>query len=80
MSFVGLNKISDEAKRDIHVIRYDFIGIKPLEEPVCTLEEEFKPPSERPSVQDMIRIGRKKPRFKQIFKQNTNLGFNPIGR
>ena len=76
----GIPTIKNIAKRDPHVIRYDLVGVKPLEEPICTLEDEFKPPAERQSVQDMIELGRKKPRFKRIFKQNTNLGFNPIIR
>ena len=76
----GVEMIKDLAKRDIHVVRYDVVGVKPIEEPECTLEDEFKPPAERSSVQAMVELGRKKPKFRRIFKMNTNLGFNPLLR
>ena len=75
----GLDVIKDLAKRDTHVIRYDFVGLKTQEDPVeCTLDDEFKPPAERSSVQTMIELGRKKPRHKRIYKPMTGLGFNPL--
>ena len=77
----GLDVIKDLAKRDTHVIRYNFIGLQPQEDPVeCTLDDEFKPPAERSSVQTMIELGRKKPIHKRIYKPMTGLGFNPLIR
>lgn len=81
----GVDVIKDLAKRDTHVLRYDFIGLKPrnVEEwtpEECTLDDEFKPPAERSSVQTMIELGRKKPRYKRIYKPMTGLGFNPLIR
>jgi hypothetical protein len=77
----GVDVIKDLAKRDTHVIRYDFVGLKPQEDPEeCTLDDEFKPPAERSSVQTMIELGRKKPRHKRIYKPMTGLGFNPLIR
>ena len=73
-------KIVDMAKRDNHIIRDDYVKVKPLQDAVCTLEEEMKPPSERPSVQDMIDVGRAKPRYRTIYKPNTGLGFDPLYR
>ena len=77
----GIDAIKDLAKRDTHVIRYNFIGLQPQEDPgECTLDDEFKPPAERSSVQTMIELGRKKPKFKRIYKPMTGLGFNPLIR
>lgn len=73
-----VNVIEDICKRDGDVIRYDFLGLKPDEEPICTLEDEMKPPAERPSVKAMIELGRQKPKFKRIFHHKTGLGFNPM--
>ena len=76
----SINKVKDFGSRDQTVLRTDFVGLKPLAEPVCTLEEEFKPPAERPSVQAMIDIGRRKPKFRRIYKHNTGLDFYPLNK
>ena len=70
--------MKDFCKRDANIIRSDFIAVKPDKEPICTLEDEMKGPSERPSVQAMIDIGRKIPRYKRIFSQKTGLDFSPM--
>ena len=80
LPIAGIDVISDIAKRDQNVIRHNFVSVKPLEEPECTLEDEFKPPAERPSVQAMIELGRKKPTYRRIYKSNTGLDFNPLIR
>lgn len=74
----GIPLVSDFAKRDTDVIRYDFVNPRKETEPQCTLEDELKPPSERPSVQAMINLGRKKPRFTRQFEHKTGLGFYPL--
>ena len=78
LSTSSVDAVSDFCKRDASIIKNDFIGLAPDREPECTLEEEFKNPSERPSVQAMIEVGRRRPKFKQIFDQNTGLGFSPM--
>ncbi len=73
-----VSAIMDFAKRDAQVLQHDLIGVKPKEEPVCTLDEELLPPSQRPSVQAMIEIGRKRPKYRRIFEHKTGLGFYPL--
>lgn len=73
-------KVVDMAKRDNDIIRNDFVSVKPQQEAVCTLDEEMRPPSERPSVQAMIDVGRSKPKYRRIFKSNTGLGYDPLYR
>ena len=75
-----LAKIKDMAKRDVQIVRNDFVSVRPQREAECTLEDEMRSPSERPSVQAMIDIGRAKPRHRRIFKPNTGLGYDPLFR
>jgi ribosomal protein S6 len=73
-----IGMVSDEAMRDSDVIRNDIVSITSPAVPVCTLEDERKPPTERPSVQTMLDIGRQKPMYSKIYKPNTGLGFYPF--
>ena len=73
-------KIQEMAKFDTNIVRNDFVSVVPQQEAICTLEAEMKPPSERPSVQAMIDIGRKKPKYRNIYKPNTGLGYDPLYR
>ena len=73
-------KIKEMARFDTNIIRKDFVSVEPRQAAICTLEEEMKPPSERPSVQAMIEIGRKKPKHRRIYKSNTGLGYDPLYR
>ena len=84
--FLDLADIKDEFQRDKDVMRKTFFGIdtteavreqKPLQ---CTLEDEFKPPSERPSIQRMIDIGRKKPKHTKIWNPKTGMDYYPFHR
>nr|ACO10599.1 Probable mitochondrial 28S ribosomal protein S6 [Caligus rogercresseyi] len=75
-----LNPILSELTLDGDFIRKKFISVKEKPDPVCTLEEELLPPSKRPSVQEMIRMGRRPPRFKKNFKSLTGLDYNPFHR
>ena len=78
--------IGEEINRDNDVIRKTFIGLDttaslreqpPLE---CSLHEEMKPPSERPSVQKMMALGRKAPRFTHVWNPKTGMDFYPFHR
>eukprot|EP00093_Oithona_nana_P002437 02437.XXX_45665_46179_1 [CDS] Oithona nana genome sequencing. len=73
-------KITEMAAFDLNIIRKDLVSVTPPKEAVCTLEEEMRPPSERPSVQAMIEIGRKKPKYRRIYKPNTGLSYDPLYR
>ena len=84
--FLELDTIKDELQRDKDVMRKTFFGIdttealreqKPLQ---CTLEDEYKPPAERPSIQRLIETGRRPPRFRKIFDPKTGLGYGPFHR
>ena len=68
------------------MIRKNFIGVDttnaareqlPIQ---CTLRDEFKPPSERPSITNMLDIGRSKPRFRKIWNPKTGMDFYPFHR
>ena len=57
------------------------LAVTPVE-PKCPAEydSELLPPSERPSVQELIRVGRRPPRFRKIFKDKTGLDYYPFHR
>ena len=76
-----VNQIYDEYNRDEDIIKRDFVTIEKSVAPnVCSLDDEFKPPSERPSVKLMIELGRAKPRFTKIWNPKTGLDFYPFHR
>nr|ACO14971.1 Probable mitochondrial 28S ribosomal protein S6 [Caligus clemensi] len=72
--------VLSELKRDGDFLRKQFVGVKEKSDPVCTLEEELLPPSLRPSVQEMIRSGRSRPKFHREFKSHTGLEYYPFHR
>jgi len=76
-----LVKINDEFIRDRNIIQQNFLSKKD-EFFVCpeTLDDEMKPPAERPSVQRLIEQGRRPPRFKKIFDSKTGLDYYPFHR
>ena len=68
------------------MIRKNFLGIDttsfvreqvPIE---CTLEDEFKPPAERPSIKEMMELGRRRPLHKKIWNPKTGMDFYPFHR
>ena len=81
-----MTPIQDELMRDKDVMRRNLFGIDttsdireklPLQ---CTLHEEFKPPAERPSVQNMIALGRRRPRHTKPWNPKTGMNFYPFHR
>jgi len=76
-----LVKIQDEYKRNRDIIQQTILS-KSEEVFQCaeTLDDEMKPPAERPSVQTLIEQGRRPPRFKKIFDQKTGLDYYPFHR
>jgi len=76
-----LVKLNDEYRRDKDIIQQFFLS-KTDEEFKCaeTLDDEMKPPAERPSIQTLIEQGRRPPRFKKIFNPKTGLDYYPFHR
>lgn len=78
--------IKDELQRDKNVIRKNFIGVDTTNAardhlPVqCTLRDELKPPTERPSIKHMMDLGRTRPRFKKFWDPKTGMDFYPFHR
>ena len=75
--------IIDEYNRDKDIIQQFFIGKSELATEVeCenTLDDERKPPAERPSIQRLIEEGRRPPRFRKIFNDKTGLDYPPFHR
>jgi len=78
-----LPRIIDEYNRDKDIIQQFFLSkTDPNDEFLCenTLDDERKPPAERPSIQKLIKEGRRPPRFSKIFDSKTGLGYNPFHR
>ena len=84
--FLELDTIKDELQRDKDVMRKTFFGIdttealreqKPLK---CTLEDEYKPPAERPSIQNMLALGRQRPKHTKIWNPKTGMDYYPFHR
>ena len=75
-----VSKVVDEYNLDSDILRHAIFKEEPQEqpEPVCTLEDELKSPSERPSVQKMIDIGRSPPTYRKIRSRNSGLDYNPL--
>ena len=86
LHFLEFETIKDELQRDKNVIRKNFIGVDttiaarehlPVQ---CTLHDELKPPTERPSIKQMMELGRTRPRFKKIWNPKTGMDFYPFHR
>jgi len=73
--------IRDEYSRDKDIVQ-KFLLARDSDTPTCPAEfdEELLPPGERPSVQELIRVGRRPPRFRKIFKDKTGLDYYPFHR
>ena len=67
-------------KRNPDILKRGFLAMQPPTVPNCTLEDEMKTPAHRPSVQQMIKDGRKPNKFKKYWKSNTGLGYYPFNR
>ena len=76
-------KIIDEYNRDKDIIQ-QFFKAKDKDEAqiTCpnTLDDERKPPAERPSIQKLVKEGRKPHKFSKIFDSKTGLDYNPFHR
>ena len=83
---IELDTIKDELQRDKDVMRKTFFGIDTTESiheqpPLqCSLEDEYKPPAERPSIQNMIALGRRRPKHTKIWNPKTGMDFYPFHR
>ena len=76
-------RIIDEYNRDKDIIQQFFLSKSNTnDEFLCdnTLDDERKPPAERPSIQRLIEAGRRPPRFRKIFDPKTGLGYGPFHR
>ena len=80
LPIIEIPKLRDFGDRDSEILRHDLISVEQKQDPVCTLEEEFLPPSKRPSVQTMIDLGRRRPRLTKVYNKNTGLEFEPMFR
>merc|ERR1712062_796398 len=73
--------INDEYLRDKDIIQQFFLSkTDEATDFVCdeTLDDERKPPAERPSIQRLIEEGRRPPRFKKIWNSRTGLDYYPF--
>ena len=84
--YTELETIKDELTRDKEVMRRSFFAIDtttdarekpPLQ---CTFDDEMKPPAERPSIQEMIKLGGDKPRYTKQWNPKTGLDYYPFHR
>ena len=71
----------DEYRRDKDIIQ-KYIVADTEESVSCpqSYDEELLPPAERPSVQELIKMGRRPPKFRKIFKDKTGLDYYPFKR
>jgi len=77
-----VRELLDELHRDQDLLRrFIVLCEREAEEetpPPCSLEDELKPPSERPSVATLIDMGKQPPRFAHIWDDRTDLGYYPF--
>ena len=77
-----IERITDEYHRDKDIIQFRMYAkdnAVPFECPE-TLDEEMLPPAERPSVAELVKQGRRPPRFRKIWEDRTGLGYYPFHR
>jgi len=77
----SITGIKDEFLRDKDIVQQSILAVTD-EQCTCpqTYNDELLPPAERPSVQELIRVGRRPPRFRKIFKDKTGLDYYPFHR
>ena len=77
-----IDRIKDEYHRDKDIIQFRMYAKDKVEEFECskTLDGEMLPPAERPSVTELVKQGRRPPRFRKIFEDRTGLGYYPFHR
>ena len=78
-----MTRLIDEYNRDKDIIQHTFIDrSKASEKFECanTLDDERKPPAERPSIQRLVEEGRRPPRFKKLWNPKTGLDYYPFHR
>jgi len=78
----SLPVINDEYRRERDLIQSCMFA-KDADPPVvcpASYDAELLPPASRPSVQGLIREGRRPPRFTKIFKSKTGLDYYPFHR
>ena len=85
--FLEASPIHQEFMRDLDIIKKNMFRIEtedtvhPPPSPECTLHEEILPPTERPSVQNMIAMGRRVPRTSKLYQNSkTGLDYWPFHR
>ena len=73
--------IMDEYNRDKDIIQKYIIA---ADEPVVSCpqnyDDELLPPAERPSVNELIKTGRRPPKFRKVWKDKTGLDYYPFHR
>ena len=81
VKLADLDSLKDEYRRDSNIIQQYFLSKKD-DKFTCaeTLDDELKPPAERPSIQRLIEVGRRPPKFKKIFDPKTGLDYYPFHR
>jgi len=74
-------KINDEMLRDKSIIQTYFLAVQE-EKHICPEEYdgELLSPAERPSIQNLITEGRKRPKFRKIWNDHTGLDYYPFHR
>ena len=77
-----IDRIQDEYHRDKDIIQFRMFAKDKAEPFVCpeTLDAEMLPAAERPSVAELVKQGRRPPRFRRIFEDRTGLGYYPFHR
>ena len=77
-----IDRIKDEYHRDKDIIQFRMYAKDKAEPFECpeTLDAEMLPPAERPSVAELVKQGRRPPRFRKIFEDRTGLGYYPFHR
>jgi len=72
-----------ELGRDIDVLKKNFVAVAPghADPPDgCTLAEELLPPSQRPSIHEMMEMGKRPKKYERKFEPRTGLDYYPFKR
>lgn len=74
-----VEKIHDEYKRDIDIVRATIYKPNKPSKQNCTFHEEMLPPPYRPSVQKLLALTKKRS-TKYDFKYNSGLNYYPFNK
>ncbi len=79
----AVRDLLDEYRRDSDILRKAFVALDQYADrpdPVCTMGEELRSPTTRPSVMKMMEEGRRPHRFKRYWTPRSGLDYYPFHR